>query len=558
MNFASATQTFLSWLLLLSPAYSQVVGGEVQTYFKALGAAPGDLLGSAVAGAGDANGDGVPDFLVSAPKADFGGISDCGTVSLISGLDGSILQRWHGDATASGFGSALAGIGDINGDGFDDCAIGAPEAGGGGKVLALSGIDGSLIFTWDGQPNSSFGISISSAGDYDVDGFPDVIVGAPWDQDGGAAYVYSGRDGANLTAVHGWQFAYTISGFGQSVSSAGDVNGDAISDLIVGARDEIDDVSGGGKAFVFSGVTGHILHRFKWNQYGSSFGASVDGSIDVTLDQCSELIIGDPSRNQVFVYSGRTGEILHRFIRNESSHRRFGFVAKGIADATGDGIADWLIGWPKNGYETGVGWARDAGSIEVVSGVDGSTFWRVDGGFEGMNFGSSIEEVGDLNGDGISEIIVGAPLHDSPNGAVDAGGAYVISFRPYLHASNGVVSATDGGSIQYKIDFPEHAAGFEYKILVSGAGTGPVWHGTMIPLNLDALVYQSFAGQYPFSNANFHGVLDTNGDATATATISANSYFGLVGFTFYQAAIASPVGQLPAYSSVPVSITIVP
>ena len=198
----------------------------------------------------------------------------------------------------------MSGAGDVNGDGFADLIIGASgddnNGENSGSARVFSGVDGSILYTFDGDGSDdnrisgdSFGGAVSGAGDVNGDGFADLIVGAEGDDNNGvsnsgSARVFSGLDGSVLYTFDG-----TVSGgfFGGSVSGAGDVNDDGFADLVVGARFGSNNAPSAGRALVFSGVDGSVLYDIS----GASnrlFGVSVSGADDVNGDGVDDFIVG--------------------------------------------------------------------------------------------------------------------------------------------------------------------------------------------------------------------------------------------------------------------------
>ena len=260
-----------------------------------VGAAADDNLGWAVSGAGDVNGDGRPDVIIGAPATSGGGAP--GQVYVFSGLDFSQLHHWVGEAGDDAFGKAVSGAGDVNNDGFDDVIIGAElnDAGGvdAGRAYVYSGINGSLLHTFTGLAGDAFGFSVSGVGDVNTDGFGDVIVGATLAGGTGAAYVFSGQDGALIHTLNG---EAADDQFGRSVSGVGDLNNDGFDDLIIGAKFNDDGGNNAGKAYIYSGKIGDLLHVFTGEALRRNLGTSVSNAGDVDNDGVEDLIVGGPRR----------------------------------------------------------------------------------------------------------------------------------------------------------------------------------------------------------------------------------------------------------------------
>ena len=273
-----------------------------------------------------------------------------------------------------------------------------------------------------------FGWSVADAGDVNNDGWGDVIVGIPWDDDhgsmSGSARVISGADGSTLYTVHG---AWEEDLFGWSVAGAGNVDGDAHDDFIVGAPENDGSGWNAGAAVVFSGIDGSVIYTLEGDSWGDRFGWSVSGAGDVNGDGRDDLIVGAPeddnndllNSGSARVYSGATGNPL--FTRNGTSEEDyFGISVSGAGDVTGDGMADVVVGayWADHNGE-------HAGSVRVYRGPNGIIEHTFFGDDAHDWFGESVSGAGDVNDDGHDDIIVGARYDDNNGDA--SGSAKVFS-----------------------------------------------------------------------------------------------------------------------------------
>ncbi len=256
-----------------------------------------DQLGFSVSGAGDVNGDGFGDIIAGAWSDDNNG-SDSGSARVYSGFDGAILYTFNGDSGSDILGFSVSGAGDVNGDSFDDIIAGAQgddnNGFDSGSARVYSGFDGAILCTFNGDAaGDQLGSSVSGAGDVNGDGFGDIIAGARSDDNNGSnsgsVRVYSGFDGAILFTFNGDSADDQL---GLSASGAGDVNGDGFDDIITGARGDDNNGLSSGSARVYSGFDGAILFTFNGDSFGDILGDSVSGAGDVNGDGFADVIAG--------------------------------------------------------------------------------------------------------------------------------------------------------------------------------------------------------------------------------------------------------------------------
>jgi hypothetical protein len=250
-------------------------------------------FGWSVSGAGDVNDDGYSDAIVGAPDWPYDPINP-GRAYLFSGETGGCLDTLASpnDSYDNLFGMAVCGVGDINSDGYDDVVVGAPgewaPLSGSGRAYVLDGETGDSLYSLTSptpQSDGSFGYSVSGAGDVDGDDVPDVVIGAAGE---GLAYVFSGEDRALLHTLH--PQSVPPSAFGRSVSAAGDVDHDGYGDLVVG--DNLADSTG--QAYVFSGQNGSLLWTLESQNpkdYGN-FGCCVSATGSPNGAGCHRVIVG--------------------------------------------------------------------------------------------------------------------------------------------------------------------------------------------------------------------------------------------------------------------------
>jgi len=504
----------------------------------------GERFGCPVAGGGDLDGDGVGDLIVGAlyayPKA---------RILALSGASGNLL--WSvGNKNHGEFGRAVALVGDLDGDGREDAAIGSPPSAPNGldhagSVLLVSGATGKLLFRLDGTAAwEGLGTALAPAGDVNGDGVPDLVVGAqgasPNGRTGaGSAFVFSGATGRRILRFDGGEPGDFL---GNAVSTAGDVDGDGHDDLLIGAFSaDPGGLTFAGSAFVFSGATGAQLFRFDGANASDLTGSSLAPAGDLDGDGVPDLLVAARGSNpqgivnagSVFVFSGASGAVIRRF-DGAGINDFFGSSVAATGDADGDGVPDILIG--ANG--TDPEGRTDAGSAFLFSGATGELIVRLDGSKPGASFGSSVVDAGDLDGDGSPELFIGAPLSEE-GGFRETGSASVFTYNPILSASAEAFSIAAGGAVDYSIDFPDVDAGREYELLLSATGTGPtLFKGLSIPLTNDRFFRASLEGNTPPQGIGFQGILDPQGRSAARFTAAPGTLPAkLIGRTFFLAAI---------------------
>jgi hypothetical protein len=456
--------------LSLTPDWTRF-GGSVDARF-----------GEAVATAGDVNGDGWADLIVGAPRFD-NGASDEGAAFVFHGSSSgpSLVAAWvvEGETVGARLGRSVATAGDVNGDGYADVIVGADQLGaataneGGARVYrgSASGLSDSEAWTVQGsQSSENVGASVATAGDVNGDGYADVIVGSPgYDgavDDLGRALVYFGS-AAGLSPGANWSVEsdQALSEFGRSVATAGDVNGDGFSEVIVGARAYDNGEPGEGRAFVYDGSAAGLSPLAAWttesDQEFAQLGRSLSTAGDVNGDGYADVIVGtylfdggEDEQGRVFVHHGSPGGLSTApdwVVDGDRAEGLFGYSVSTAGDVNGDGFSDVIIGaaFHDNGE-------LDEGRAFVyegsASGLSTVAAWSAEGEQEDALFGSSVASAGDVNGDGYSDVVVGAVLYDTID--FDEGRAFVyhgsaagLSTMANWAVDSGQAGSSFGGSV---------------------------------------------------------------------------------------------------------------
>lgn len=502
-----AEDTGAVWILFLNES-SDVT--KIQKISKTEGNGPsslesGALFGRALAvfrpsadqNSSDLDRDDIVDLVVGAPGADGGG--EIWILFLEADLS---VERWQRISEIEGdfsgplkatdvFGTALTQLGDLNGDGVPDLIVGSPlEDDGGINRGAIWGLflraDGTVrqyqkisatqgSFSLPIREQDGFGFSVAQLGDLDSDGVPDVVTGSPFNDnlddslfaDFGAVHILfmnadgTVRDEQEISAISG-DFGSSLDlrdFFGRSVAGAGDINGDNIPDLVVGADGDDD---GGGEGSRRGAVWVLFLDRdgsvksqqkisassggFAGNlEERDQFGRSVSRLGDLDGDSVPDIVVGSPNgdiNNKgivwiLFLHPDGTVKSHQRISANvggflDALENRtfFGRSVAIIGDVNKDGIDDLAVGGngeDGGGIDRGALWILFLNSNGTVKGHQkiGFEFGNFEGNLSDEDyFGSAVAGLGDLDGDGVPDVGVGAPGDD--DGGIDRGAFWAL------------------------------------------------------------------------------------------------------------------------------------
>ncbi len=421
-------------------------------------------LGYSVSKVGDINGDGIDDISIGTEYGDayvvFGSENPWAAVVDFSKLNGSNGFRID---PSMGWDCAVSGAGDLNGDGIHDILVGLFDANNAGQtcvvfgskepwpaVIDCSKLDGSNGFVLDGiHPDDRSGYSISGAGDVNGDGIDDILIGAYRANNyKGQSYVIFGNkelwpaviDLFSLNGVNGFTIAGINAGddSGYSVSGAGDINEDGIADILIGADLANDKI---GQSYVVFGKKNPWFAHFNLSSLngGNGFtingvkpndrsGSAVSGAGDVNGDGIPDILIGAPGANnkigQSYIVFGSKEswpavinlanlDGSNGFTMNGRAPGSSGSAVSSAGDINGDDIDDILIGAPSVGSNAGqsyviFGSKEPWPAVINFASLDGANGFFINGIKSSDLSGCSVSGAGDVNGDGIDDILIGS------------------------------------------------------------------------------------------------------------------------------------------------------
>lgn len=474
----------------LTPGTSGITGAGSNYTWRAESNEPNALFGCSVYSAGDMNDDGRSDIIVGAWSwksslfTQFEGAVFFWSGDNLSGNVASSTANWsaRGGQQYNYFGEQATCAGDLNGDGFSDIVVGArgwdPTASG------SNGLFDGAAYVWYGnatdfptgttvnpmvnaatadwivtssQSNALFGVDVNCAGDVNGDGYSDIIIGAPYmDRAGlgnqGEVYVFLGSANG-LTPATGatendadWSFSSNQlnAEMGWAVASAGDVNLDGFSDVLFSAIKFDDGQVDEGRAYCVHGCAEGLSNTPTWERESNVaftiYAFDVSSAGDVNGDGFNDVIIGSPffdngalaDAGQVTVWHGSTTGLStvgpNWTFNGPVANEWTGFSVSCAGDVNADGFSDIIIGVPLHDEPL----MADAGEALIfrgsATGLAAAPNWTVSGERAGDRFGYSVSGAGDIQGDGYTDVIVGAPLADDPGiiSQQDEGRAYVF------------------------------------------------------------------------------------------------------------------------------------
>jgi hypothetical protein len=431
------------------------------------------FYGRSVGTAGDVNGDGYADLIVGAPGYD-GGAEDEGRAYVYyggpTGLTAMPVWTADGDQAWARLGQSVGTAGDVNGDGYADVVISADRFDAGqvneGRVYVYHGSSSGLgtipAWTAEGdQEGAQFGHVVGTAGDVNGDGYADLLVGAnKYDSgqvDEGRVYVYHGGP-AGLASTPAWAAESDQAGayLGCRIGTVGDANGDGYADAVVGADGYDADYIDEGRAYVFLGGSTGLAEIPAWiaegNQAGASLGLSVGTAGDVNGDGYADAVVGarnydagEVDEGRAFVYYGGISGLAQTAAWTAESDQAgawFGWSVGTAGDINGDGYADLVVGANRySGGETREG--RAYIYLGAPAGLAGTPAWTGEGDQAYAHFGQSVGTAGDVNGDGYADVVIGAYLYDA---------RFSNEGRAYVYYGEGEIPLVGFASETYYVD----------------------------------------------------------------------------------------------------------
>ncbi|MCK5241250.1 FG-GAP repeat protein, partial [bacterium] len=516
----------------------------------------GSMLGEEVTDIGDVNGDGYADWAIGLKDAaDYATGRSMGKVYIYFGANTLINEKapdliLTGEADGDSFGCSVASAGDVNGDNYADVIVGAPGNDSGGTDAGRAYIYyggptmdnvADIILTGE-SVDDYFGYSVSGAGDVNGDNYADVIIGAYRDNTGGynagQAYIYYGGLSMNNVADIMLTNAAAYDYFGYSVASAGDVNGDTYTDVMVGAPGNDSGGTDAGQAYIYYGgptmdnaadiiLTGAAV--------GEHFGYSVSSAGDVNGDTYADVMVGaykndaaGTSAGRAYIYYGGPGmdNTADVILTGAAADDSFGSSVASAGDVNGDTYADVIVGANDAG-------GTDAGRAYIYYGgptMDNVADIILTGAASDDYFGYSVSSAGDVNGDNYADVIVGAYYNDA--GGSNAGQAYIYYGGPTMDNTADIIltGAAVADHFGYSVSSAGDVNGDTYADVMVGAyrnnaggiddGRTYIYYGGP-GMDNAADITLTGAAAWDYFGYSVSGAGDVNGDTYADVMVGA-------------------------------------
>lgn len=439
-----------------SPAKAQIDLSACPIYKRVytFDGASGDRLGlyNVRGDVGDVDQDGYVDVAVGAYLAGAGYVSFLSGRFIATGQGNETIGTVVGATSGDMFGFGVASLGDLTDDGYPEVAVGAPANAAGyvrvysGSYLA-TGAGSPLLQQLVGAAGDNFGYAVADAGDVNNDGYHDLLIGVRQQANHGTGYarVYSGKYLALGTAP---AILWTVTGsfadgwFGSSVAGTGDLDADGFDDFTVGGYAEDFGFTASGTVYVYSGRLGTVLRQYTGSAYGMRFGVQLAGVGDLNGDGVPDLLAGADEqsfaplrRGSARVLSGShivsgAGPSDLCSLAGSGDCDTFAEHLDGVGDVNLDGVPDFAIGALQT-LKSLCSLDPEPGYVRIFSGADCTAICNLEGENAGDAF-YAVSSAGDIDSDGITDLLVGAHLYDGGIGDPDdnRGRVYVFLSSP--------------------------------------------------------------------------------------------------------------------------------
>lgn len=517
-----------------------------------------DHMGSSIACAGDVNGDGYSDILLGAEYYDNGQFNEGGVFvyhGSKNGIVGDPVATLESNQIDGWFGTAVSSAGDVNGDGYSDILVGCYTFDNGqkdeGHVFVYHGGAEGVSPTDFSQvtgnvAGAQIGFSVATAGDVNADGYSDVIVGAPYydlsQGSEGVAFVYYGSQSGLITnTYHVLQENKADSRFGRAVAGAGDINGDGFDDVVVGADNYSNGQKNEGAIFIYhgsaAGITTQAVIHFERNFADSYMGCSVAGAGDVNRDGYADVIVGaNGAPNSAYLYEGSIDGITGspKILQSDQvGESHFGGSVSSAGDVNGDGYGDVIVGddWYGQNFQ-GAAYIFHGSNTGIAT----TAAITLQNNQPNAVMGRSVAGAGDINGDGYSDVIVGAPSYD--NGQNNEGVVFVFYGSPAgITNANSVLLEMNKANSGFgtEINCAGDVNGDGYSDIIIGVpeftdgqqfeGAAYVFHGSPTGIKTSAsFQLENTDIKYASMGDAVAGAGDVNGDGYSDIIIGATGY----------------------------------